>query len=92
MITKPKKVQILVKTIYGKGTCPLGLKADDRFVFETDAMPEGFCDWAFHDIYPELTTLKYGGDFDWSEEPGTVVACCTDGLNPVVFELRRLES
>jgi len=52
-------------------------------------MPEGFCHWAWNDLYKIVTTLKHGGDFPWMKEEGTSVSCCTDGLRPVIFELRR---
>jgi len=54
-------------------------------------MPEGFCHWAWNDLYKVVTTLRHGGDFPWMKEEGTSVSCCTDGLRPVIFELRRIE-
>lgn len=60
-------------------------------VGEDGDMPEGFCHWAWHDLYKKVITLMYGGNFPWMEEEGTSVSCCTDGLRPVIFELRRME-
>ena len=54
-------------------------------------MPKGFCPGAWHDIYPWMLALWYGANFYWIAEPGTMIACCTDGLRPVAFRLERME-
>ena len=53
-------------------------------------MPQGFCESAWHALYPILTTLRFGGDFTYFDEKGTSINCCTDGMRPVVFKLERL--
>ncbi len=79
---------------------PMGqaIEACDRFkigqefiVGEDGKMPEGFCTWAWNDIYGVVTTLRFGGNFPWMKEKGTSTSCCTDGLRPVIFELKRSE-
>lgn len=60
--------------------------------FITDGtIPEGFCSWAWNNIFKEILTLRFGGNFPWMKEKGTGVFCCTDGFRPVIFELRRIE-
>lgn len=60
-------------------------------VGEDGGMPDGFCHWAWNDLYKVVTTLKYGGNFSAAEEKETsIVRCCTDGLRPVIFKLERL--
>ncbi len=60
-------------------------------VGEDGEMPDGFCHWAWNDLYKVVTTLKYGGNFSGATEKETsIVRCCTDGLRPVVFKLERL--
>jgi uncharacterized repeat protein (TIGR04076 family) len=100
-----KKVKInVLKTLTSKDifgdTPPQGmtveacslLKEGDEFVVNEDGkMPEGFCPWAWNDIYAAVTTLRFGGNFDWMKEKGTQISCCTDGYRPVIFELRRIE-
>jgi uncharacterized repeat protein (TIGR04076 family) len=67
-------------------------KVGQEFIVEEDGnMPDGFCSWAWNDIYGIFTTLRFGGNFSWMKEKGTNIACCTDGLRPVIFELRRIE-
>lgn len=65
-------------------------KVGQEFITEGE-MPEGFCTWAWNNIYQQILTLMFGGNFPWMKEKGTGVFCCTDGLRPVVFELRRIE-
>ena len=67
-------------------------KEGQEFTVEEDGlMPEGFCTWAWDDLYKAIVTLRFGGDFPWMNEKGTGVFCCTDGFRPVIFELRRIE-
>lgn len=42
------------------------------------ALPEGFCEWAWADLQSKISLAR---------GLGTVVACCTDGFRPVVFEI-----
>lgn len=84
-------IQIKVVDIMGQGRCPLGIAVGDEFSYEHEP-PEGMCHWAFHGLFPLLTTLRFGGNIPWEDEPGIARACCLDPNNPVVFELRRLEA
>lgn len=60
--------------------------------------PSGFCDWAWNDIRPFVTSLITGGNFsegmysEWMKDSNSMIACCTDGIRPVVFEIKRIES
>lgn len=59
--------------------------------------PEGFCSWAWCDISKYLTVLLSNGNFSeglfdgWMKNKNTMIACCTDGLRPVIFKLEKLE-
>ena len=61
-------------------------------------MPDGFCAWAWQDIYRMVLALQTGGSFNrglftgWMREDNTAVACCTDGFRPVSFLMERVES
>ena len=77
------------------GPCPCFREGQ---VFETTYQkPDGFCDWAWHDIHPHVTAFMTGGDFSdgifkgWMKDRNVMIACCTDGARPVVFEIRKLE-
>ena len=54
-------------------------------------MPEGFCKWAWIDIYRDVAVLTMGGTFAGGDLTGTKYSCCSDGLKPVVFYLERIE-
>ena len=63
-----------------------------EFIVEKNLrMPEGFCGWAWRDIYKDLSVLAMGGDFDPWVEKGKMITCCTDGIRPVSFTMERLE-
>ncbi len=59
-------------------------------VLESADCPEGFCSWAFRDIYRDLIHLMRGGDYPWIGAPGTSYSSCTDGRKTVVFKLERI--
>ncbi len=71
--------------------CGMFREGQEFIVGENGGMPEGFCHWAWNDIYKVVTALMHGGSFPWMKEEGTSVSCCTDGLRPVIFEIRRIE-
>lgn len=71
--------------------CDLYEVGQEFVVGEDGRMPEGFCTWAWNDIYGVVTTLRFGGNFPWMKREGTSISCCTDGLRPVIFELIRME-
>ncbi|UCH58078.1 MAG: TIGR04076 family protein [Candidatus Bathyarchaeota archaeon] len=70
-------------------SCP-ALNVGDEFVSRNMGMPEGFCSWAWADIHRDVVHLSMGGEFSWIKGEGRMVSCCTDGLRPVLFELKRL--
>ncbi|HOT98392.1 MAG TPA: TIGR04076 family protein [bacterium] len=55
--------------------------------------PQGFCDWAWNDIYKVVIALARGGNFsdgmfqDWMKETKSMITCCTDGIRPVIFKV-----
>ena len=57
---------------------------------DASVVPEGFCSWAWADIHREILAISSGGNLDpWLKRPGLAIACCTDGLRPVVFKIER---
>jgi len=61
------------------------------------AKPKRFCDWAWNDIHQYVAALLAGGNFSgdlfngWMKDEKTMIACCTDGIRPVVFRIERIE-
>ena len=97
-ITVIKKLS--AKEVYGK---PLAEVTDDFpaycdrlevgkefMVDESGAMPAGFCTWAWHDIYPAVTGLRFGGNYPWMKKDGMIYSCCSDGARPVFFKIERV--
>ena len=75
-----------------KYTICTAFKDDQEFIVGLDGnKPDGFCGWAWRDIYKDLSVLRFGGDFDPWVEKGMQMTCCTDGIRPVSFKLERLE-
>lgn len=54
-----------------------------------NGMPENFCDMAWQAICLQATTLAGGGKVFGFDE--THIACCNDGVRPVVFKLEAYE-
>ncbi len=67
------------------------LQVGQEFIVdESGTMPSGFCTWAWHDLYPAVTGLRFGGNFQWITKEGMIYSCCSDGARPVFFKLERL--
>jgi len=75
------------------GPCEHFHVGDVFVVGDPPRQPEGFaCAWAWQDLQQVVAVLLYGGDFgQWMAEPRSFVACCTDGIKPVVFHVEALE-
>lgn len=100
---KKVKITVLRKEFYpelaeaylteGKevGPCPL-LNVGDTFIFEGSAkMPEGFCPWAWIDIYSSVNAISAGATYTpWNNRDGQTIVCCTDGIRPVTFGVEAL--
>lgn len=98
------KITVLKKYFYGDladayltegqavGPCPL-LEVGDTFLFEGSAvMPEGFCPWAWIDIYRGVSAIAAGATYTpWNNKDGMQILCCTDGIRPVVFSVEAVE-
>jgi uncharacterized repeat protein (TIGR04076 family) len=78
------------------GPCPLLSEGQEFVVSSTLEKPPGFCDWAWTDIHKFVIALSRGGNFSydvfggWMKDTDSMIACCTDGVRPVIFEIRRL--
>jgi uncharacterized repeat protein (TIGR04076 family) len=72
--------------------CP-NFEDGQEFISESPGVvPEGFCAWAWTGIHKEILAIMAGGNIiPWMNREGTAIACCTDGLRPVVFKIERIE-
>lgn len=73
------------------GSCSL-LNEGDEFIFEGSAtMPEGFCPWAWIDIYHSVSAISSGSTYaPWNKKDGQTIVCCTDGIRPVIFKVEAI--
>jgi uncharacterized repeat protein (TIGR04076 family) len=72
--------------------CPYFTDGQEFIVESGGRQPENFCGWAWNDIHKSYLVLRHGGGFSgWMKDEDTIIACCTDGIRPVVFEVKRLE-
>lgn len=85
--SKRRLVSIEIIAVKGKGSCPLGLKKGEKWEIDSAAVPDGFCGWAYHSLFPFLQVLRFGGSFPWEKE-GEATVCCPDPDNTVVFKLK----
>ena len=72
-----------IKTAFKEG--------EEYMVEKNMRCPEGFCNYAWKDIFSDVRVLALGGDFEpWVEKP-KMILCCTDGIRPVSFTLLRVD-
>jgi uncharacterized repeat protein (TIGR04076 family) len=73
-----------------KGSCSAGHKVGDRFEL-SGYSSGGLCGFFYHDIFPYLIMLQFGGGFppEWGN-PETVTLDCPDRTNTVTLELVRI--
>jgi len=76
-------------------TCPC---FEEGQVFVTTyEKPAGFWDWAWNDLHAYIASFMTGGNFSegifegWMNDKNTMIACCTDGIRPVVFEIKKMD-
>ncbi|MEG0752103.1 MAG: TIGR04076 family protein [Oscillospiraceae bacterium] len=73
------------------GACPL-LEVGDEFIFDGNAkMPNEFCPWASIDIYRNASSMSSGSSCKpWNNKDGQTIVCYTDGIRPVVFDVKTI--
>ena len=77
------------KKAMGFGVCE-AFKLGQEFILEKPNIPEGFCSWAWADIFKDIIAIMGGADFHWSNKDGVTITCCTDGFRPVIFKIERI--
>ena len=86
----PMGFRILGRITGVKGTCYAGHKVGDEL--EVSGISSGgLCGFFYHDIFPYIVMLQYGGNFplNWGD-PNLVELECIDKENAVRVELRRI--
>ncbi len=87
---RPRVGHRVVATIKSvKGTCNWGHKVGDQFEVSAHDTA-GMCGFFYHDIFPYIMMLQFGGGWPPEWGPADVVELeCVDRANAVRIELRR---
>ncbi len=73
-----------------RGVCAAGHKVGDQFEL-SGYTSDGLCGYFYHDIFPYVVMLEFGGGFpEEYGDPDVIKMECPDKANPVGIELRRL--
>ena len=74
-----------------KGTCNAAHKIGDKFEL-SGHNTAGLCGFFYHDIFPYVIMLQFGGGYppEWGD-PEVLELECTDRVNAVKIELRRIK-
>lgn len=72
-----------------KGECNCGHKSGDKFEL-SGYSTDGLCGFFYHDIFPYIIMLQFGGSFpeEWGDRE-VVELECMDRANAARIELRR---
>lgn len=81
--------KIIARVIGLKGTCATGHKVGDSFSISIHN-PGELCGVFYHDIFPTISVLQFGGSFPWSEKD-VVGLECPDRQNVVSVKLERVK-
>jgi uncharacterized repeat protein (TIGR04076 family) len=88
MAKDPKIGYKVVGTITGvKGICNAGHVAGESFEISCHN-PAGLCGFFYHDMFPNLSTLQFGGTMPWWQGD-TIELQCPDSHNLVTLKLTR---
>jgi len=74
-----------------KGSCHAGHKVGDKVELDCHRSG-GLCGFFYHDIFPALQMLQFGGSYPagWGD-PDVLQVECMDKYNLVKMELRRIK-
>ena len=88
MATDPGLGYKVLATVTGAiGHCNAGHKKGDIFEISCHN-PAGLCGFFYHDIFPSLNVMQFGGKFPWGEANEMVLEC-PDRQNLVTIRIRR---
>jgi uncharacterized repeat protein (TIGR04076 family) len=82
-----QRVVATIKSV--KGTCHWNHKAGDSFEISAHDTA-GLCGFFYHDIFPYILMLQFGGGFQEWGQPDSLELQCMDKMNAVTIELRRV--
>lgn len=88
MAIQPQGMNYLeAEVISVKGECSAGHKVGDTLklgCWDTG----GLCGFFYHDIFPNLSLMQFGGKYPWAEGDEMTMEC-PDRQNPIVIRVKR---
>lgn len=84
----------LIEKYEGQINSPCCVEEGDVFISKDANFPEGFCQSAWHDLYPFVFALSSGATSiydNWMKNPHSAMISCNDGFRPVSFLLEVVE-
>jgi uncharacterized repeat protein (TIGR04076 family) len=72
-----------------KGFCTAKHKKGDTFELSGHSA-DRLCGFFYHDIFPSILTLQFGGTFPWSTDLDVIEVECPDRMNTVKMEIKRI--
>jgi len=67
--------------------CPAFVDGQEFLVEGWPERPDGFCENAWRAIHTGVMLAAFDADLSRTTVPGKWIACCPDGLRPVVFSI-----
>ena len=83
---------VQLKVISQKGTCGLGHRVGDTCTFTETGLEGKLCIHAMYSVLPKVFAMMYDAKFPWLEDADVATHACPDATNPVVFEVKRLQT
>ena len=81
----------IIRQYAGKAIEPCArCKEGDVFITDGRKVPEGFCVWAWADIFKDILMVRQNAECGSADKKCQVVSC-TDGFRPVIFLVEPFE-
>ena len=84
--------KIILTVINQKWHCELGHKVGDQITCTETGVEGKICMHALYSLVPKVFAMMYDANFYWLEDPDVATHACPDAENPVVFEVKRVET
>jgi len=89
MAKTPENFEVFEAEVLGaKGKCSAGHQPGDRLSLSCWD-PGGLCGFFYHDIFPALSVMQFGGKYPWAPTD-EVTLSCPDKQNQVTVKIRRV--
>lgn len=88
-VLKRTLMEDIVEEYAGKNAISLCGKCKEGDIYITDGrkVPEGFCTWAWADIFKDIIFVRNHMDCIGTIDRESQIASCTDGFRPVIFRI-----